>query len=170
MVRRWHWTSMVGIARQTDYAARIILHLASLPEGSQESLAAIAARRLLPLPFIRRIVAKLVGAGLVTTVRGARGGIRLALPAAEISLLDVVRAMEGEVVLNRCVADPPSCPLSSHCPVQREWTRLTRQLEAGLAAVRFASLARRLERSEGPRPRRRGRRATSGGAGGSPGI
>jgi Rrf2 family protein len=146
-----------GIGRQTDYAARVILHLASLPEGGQVSIAEIAQRRLLPLPFLRRVVAKLVEAGLVTAVRGARGGISLARPASAISLLDVVRAMEGGVVLNRCVDQPAFCPLAEVCPVQRVWTRLTRELEASLEAVRFDKLA------DGLAPNGRSGRAASRG-------
>lgn len=136
---------MLGIGRQTDYAARIVLHLASLEAGQHASIAAIAERRLLPLPFIRRIVARLVAAGILETIRGASGGVRLARPAADISLLDVVQAMEGHVVLNRCVDEPRTCPLSATCPVQRQWTLLTHQLEAAMGGVRFDVLAGRLD-------------------------
>ena len=137
---------MIGINRQTDYAARLVLHLASLEPGAQAPIAEIAARRLLPEPFLRRILRKLVAAGLVATVRGAGGGIRLARPAKEISLLDVVRALEGGLVLNRCVDDPQACPLTDACPVHRQWTRVTRNLEADLATIRFSDLATTLER------------------------
>jgi Rrf2 family protein len=136
---------VIGIGRQTDYAARLVLHLASLEPGAQVPIAEVAARRLLPEPFLRRIVRRLAAAGLVATARGSGGGIRLARPAAEISLLDVVRAMEGGVVLNRCVDSAEACPLSDACPVQRQWTRLTRNLEADLATVRFSDLATSLE-------------------------
>jgi Rrf2 family protein len=161
---------VIGIGRHTDYAARVILHLASLEPGALAPIAEIAARRLLPQPFARRIVGTLVAAGIVETVRGAKGGIRLARPAEEISLLDLLRAMEGGVVLNACVDTPRSCPLAAECPVQRAWTGITRNLEADLAAVRFSQFAGRLEtpvaetgRSRGatpdgkPRLSRRGR-------------
>jgi Rrf2 family protein len=136
---------MIGIGRHTDYGSRIVLHLASLEPGALVPTATIAERRLLPKPFVRRIVRRLAAAGLVETVRGAGGGIRLARPAAEISLLDVVRALEGEVVLNRCVDVPEACPLAESCPVQRQWTQLTRNLEAELANIRFSELATSLE-------------------------
>jgi Rrf2 family protein len=137
---------MIGISRQTDYAARLVLHLASLEPDTQVSIAEVAERRLVPEPFLRRIVRKLVVAGLVATVRGVGGGIRLACPAEDVSLLDVVRAIEGGVVLNRCVNDPPVCPLADVCPVQRQWTRITANLEADLLAVRFSDLAPSVER------------------------
>lgn len=136
---------MIGIGRHTDYAARVVLHLATLAPGALAPIAEISARRLLPQAFVRRIVGKLVAAGIVETVRGARGGLRLARPAAELSLLDLMNAMEGGVVLNPCVDAPRSCPLSSACPVQKAWTRITRSLEVELAAVRFSALAGALD-------------------------
>ena len=136
---------MLGIARHTDYAARIILHLACLEGGARVPIAEIAARRLLPGAFVRRVVVRLASAGLLRTVRGAGGGVQLARPAAEISLLDLVRAMEGGVALNRCVAAPQACPLASTCPVQRAWTGATRHLEDYLDTVRFDVLANALE-------------------------
>ena len=137
---------MRGIGRQSDYAARIVLHLACLGDDIQIPTKEIAAKRLLPPPFVRRIVARLAGAGILRTMRGAGGGIRLARPASEISLLDVVRAIEGGVVLNRCVDEPSACPLTEACPVQRAWAGATRQLESYLAAVRFDQLTTRSEK------------------------
>lgn len=137
---------MIGIARHTDYAARVVLHLACLEPGAQVTIAEIASKRLLPGPFVRRVVGKLVAAGLLLTTRGMGGGVRLARPAAEISLLDVVAALEGGVALNHCVDNPRACPLAAACPVQRAWAEATRQLEATLGAVRFDQLATRLER------------------------
>jgi Rrf2 family protein len=130
-----------GIGRHTDYAARIVLHLAGLPEGARVPMRKIADERLLPPSFVRRIVAQLAGSGILRTVRGMGGGVGLARPASEISLLDVVRAMEGGIVLNRCVDDPPQCPLSTSCPVQLAWTGATRAVENYLAATRFDQLA-----------------------------
>ncbi len=132
---------MLGISRQTDYAARIVLHLACLEQGARVPIAEIAERRLLPAPFVRRVIGRLVTAGIVRTVRGAGGGVTLARPPAEVSMLDILRAMEGGVVLNRCVDTPRACPLARSCPVQRAWTDVTRALEASLAALRFDRLA-----------------------------
>jgi Rrf2 family protein len=154
---------VLGIGRQTDYAARVVLHLAALGEGAQVQVAEIAARRLLPPAFVRRIVARLAAAGILRTSRGARGGVQLARPAAAISLLDVVLAIEGRIVLNRCVDTPQACPLAAACPVQCAWTDATRALEERLEAVRFSDLAAGLARGAGE-GRRRARRPEKGGA------
>ena len=132
---------MLQIARHTDYAARIVLHLACLEEGVQASIGEIAEQRLLPEPFVRRLISRLVKGGILATVRGSGGGIRLGRPASEISLLDLVQVMEGPIALNRCVDDDHACPFTTLCPVQTAWTDATRILEAQLAATRFDALA-----------------------------
>ena len=131
---------MKGIARRTDYASRIVLHLAGLGSGARVQIQEIAARRLLPAPFVRRVVAELSTAGILQTVRGTGGGVSLARPPGDISLLDVVRAIEGGIVLNQCTSKPRSCPLSATCPVQRAWTDVTDRTEEHLASITFADL------------------------------
>jgi Rrf2 family protein len=143
---------MQGIGRHTDYASRIVLHLASLGDGAQVPVKEIAEKRLLPAPFVRRVVARLAAAGLLNTTRGNGGGVRLSRPAAEISLLDVVRAMEGKVVLNRCVDSPHACPLAAACPVTRAWTDATRTVEGHLAGVTFAGLVAAIAREAAAAP------------------
>jgi Rrf2 family protein len=133
---------MVGISRQTDYAARLVLHLASLPEGTRASIAEIAEARLLPAPFVRRLIGGLAKAGILQTARGTGGGIALARPASDISLLDVVTALEGPIVLNQCLDGHHHCPLAHGCPIQTAWAEAARTLETHLAAVRFDALAR----------------------------
>ena len=131
---------MIRIARQTDYAARLVLHLASLEEGASASIAEISAQRLLPVPFVRRMVAPLVTAGILKTTRGSKGGIQLGRPAAEISLGDLVRAMEGPIAINECVHSPNACPFMHSCPVQRAWVDVSSALTEHLSSIRFDAL------------------------------
>lgn len=138
---------MQGILRHTDYAARVVFHLASLGPDARVQVKDIADRRLMPAPFVRRVVARLAAAGILRTARGSGGGVRLARPAREISLLDVVRAMEGGIVLNRCVSEPGACPLSDSCPVQRAWCEATRRIEEHLGGVTFADFPDSPQRS-----------------------
>ena len=113
---------MLQIARHTDYAARIVLHLACLEEGTLVSIAEIAEQRQLPAFFVRRLIGKLVKGGILATTRGSAGGIRLAKPAAEITLLDLVRVMEGPIALNHCLDAEHTCPFDARCPVQSVWS------------------------------------------------
>lgn len=134
---------MIGIGRQTDYGARIVLHLVGLAPGAQVTAAEIARMRLIPPVLIRRVVSRLSKAGILRTTRGSGGGLSLARPPSRISLADVVEALEGPIALNACVLDPDACPLTAHCPVQRAWVRVTRELRASLGRVRFSELALR---------------------------
>jgi Rrf2 family protein len=131
---------MMRIARQTDYAARLLLHLASLGEGASASIAEIAEQRQLPAAFVRRMVAPLVAAGILRTSRGSHGGVQLGRPAAEISLGDLVRAMEGPILLNECVHTEGACPFEKGCPVQKAWTEVSDALDTHLSAICFDAL------------------------------
>ena len=132
---------MLGISRQTDYAVRVVLHLACLPAGVQVSIGEIAESRSLPMAFVRRLIKPLVSRGLLASTRGSAGGIRLARPPADISLLDVVQALEGDLSLNQCTDVHKGCPLADGCPVHSVWTGANRVLAAHLASVRFDALA-----------------------------
>lgn len=131
---------MISIARQTDYATRIVLHLASLPE-ELVAIPELSQAKQLPIPFVRRIVGKLVAAGILRTVRGKHGGIGLGRPAAEISLQDVVTAMEGGIRLNQCVNDKDACRFSGNCSVHKAWTAASNLLDNHLRAILFSELA-----------------------------
>ena len=140
---------MVSIGKQTDYAARIVLHLADVGRTERVTARAIAESRLIPPAFVRRIVSRLSAAGIVNTVRGSGGGITLARSAAAISLRDVVEAMEGPLSLNACVREPHVCPFSQQCPVREAWCDANRALSGYLEGVRFDRLASRLNEKEG---------------------
>ncbi|MFN7958353.1 MAG: Rrf2 family transcriptional regulator [Holophagaceae bacterium] len=131
---------MIGISRQSDYAARLVLHLACLEPGTRVSIPEISKTRLLPAPFTRRIVGDLVKAGILNTLRGTGGGISLARPATRISLLDILEAVEGGVVLNACLEGGKPCVFGPGCLVQRAWGDATDLLRGHLASVTFDTL------------------------------
>jgi Rrf2 family protein len=136
-------TTMIGISRQTDYACRILLHLAMHEPDGRITARTIAEQRLIPQSVVRRIVAQLSVAGLVKTSRGNEGGMVLARPAAEISLLDVLQAMDGPVSLNACVEDRAGCPLMPVCSVHETWCAAHDVLIAELQRATFDKLAQR---------------------------
>jgi Rrf2 family protein len=129
------------ISRRTDYGIRVILHLASLPANQRASTHDIAARQSIPGPFLAKIVSQLSVAGLVTTHRGAGGGVALAIPSEEISLLQVIEALDGPLRLNRCLIQPDSCPRNKHCPVHDVLALAQEQLATLLGVTTFDSLA-----------------------------
>jgi Rrf2 family protein len=128
------------ISRRTDYGVRVILDLATLPRDSRTSTQEIADRQNIPTPFLAKIISQLSLAGLVTTFRGAGGGVILARPAAEISLLQVIEALEGPIRLNRCVIEPDACPRNEHCPVHHVWAKAQTDLTSLLDDTTFETL------------------------------
>lgn len=129
------------ITRQTDYAVRAVLYLAQQPAEVRSTTAQIARSEHIPPTFLAKIIAQLAAAGLVQSTRGAHGGIRLARPSAEISLLEVVEAIDGPLLLNACVADPSACTLGARCTVYSVWCQAQADLVVRLGRATFDSLA-----------------------------
>jgi Rrf2 family protein len=134
---------MLSISRQTDYACRVILHLAMLPPGERATTQDIARRRLIPRALVRRVITQLANAQLILTTRGSNGGLSLARPSKEISLLDVVQVMEGPLALNACAVNPEACPLMQVCSVHEVWVKTRAALVAELSQATFDKLAQR---------------------------
>ncbi|HOF88108.1 MAG TPA: Rrf2 family transcriptional regulator, partial [Armatimonadota bacterium] len=85
------------ITRETDYAIRAMLYLAHHAGDGAISAATVAEAMDIPYRFLRRILSRLVGTNLLVSTRGKQGGLRLARDPEEVSLLDVVEAMDPEV-------------------------------------------------------------------------
>ncbi|MEW6546605.1 MAG: Rrf2 family transcriptional regulator [Bacillota bacterium] len=113
------------LSRQSDYAIRLVLDLAQQP-GHSGDIKGVAARRGAPAPYLAKIAQALARAGLVVATRGARGGIRLARPPARITLHDVVEAVEGPIVYNRCLLWPGECDPARPCPLHPVFQGLAR--------------------------------------------
>jgi len=129
------------ISRRTDYGVRVILELASMADNERASTQKIAERQNIPGPFLAKIISQLSLSGLVTTYRGAGGGVALARPASEINLLEVIEALEGPIHLNRCVVDPGRCPHEAKCPVHDVWAQAQADLAKTLSEATFDHLA-----------------------------
>jgi Rrf2 family protein len=128
------------ITRQADYAIRAVLYLARLGPNQRAATSIVAAEQKIPPSFLAKIISQLSIAGLLHTSRGARGGVSLAREAKEISLLDVVEAIDGPILLNECVNDGNTCTFESECPLHGIWTDAQVHLVKSLKAARFDAL------------------------------
>ena len=131
------------LSRRADYAIRAVVDLASLPEGSIGITREIADRQEIPPVFLAKIIGRLAKAGLIRAYRGASGGVTLARPAEELTLLDVVEAIEGPLTLNRCLARAGECPREVFCPVKGIWAEAQERLVAQLKDANVAAVVRR---------------------------
>jgi len=131
------------ITRQADYAVRAVLELAS--NGKVERLTAeeIARRRAIPLAFLSKTLGRLSESGIVSTQRGVKGGVSLGRPASQISLLEVVEAIDGPISLNECVLDEEVCRWTATCPVHDVWCSLQHSLREQMAGMDFRQLSQR---------------------------
>jgi Rrf2 family protein len=132
----------VQITRQADYAVRAVLYLAQLGPNARASTAHIAREQSIPTTFLAKIVSQLAAAGVVRATRGARGGVSLARGPEEISLLEIVEAIDGPVMLNDCVTEPHQCPLSDDCAVRDVWCDAQAKLVTHLAQTHFGQLVK----------------------------
>lgn len=125
------------ITRQADYAVRAVLHLAR--NGDQRvATNVIADEQNIPPSFLAKIVSQLSIAGLLHTSRGARGGVTLARDPSEISLLEVIEAIDGPIRLNECVGENGSCTFDEGCPLRPVWCEAHEQLVSRLKGTNFA--------------------------------
>lgn len=128
------------ITRQADYAVRAVQYLAGLSNGRRAPTSEIARKQHIPPSFLAKIVSQLSVAGVVQTSRGARGGVSLARPSEEISLLEVVEAIDGPIALNECVLDPKACVFGDSCTVHEVWCKAQAELVEKLRATNFGTL------------------------------
>ncbi|MCJ7694717.1 MAG: Rrf2 family transcriptional regulator [Anaerolineaceae bacterium] len=109
------------ITRQADYALRAILYLARLDTENLISTRKIAEDMLIPTSFLAKIISQLSNAGLIHTSRGTHGGVSLAKPTSDISMHDIVTAIDGSVHLNECTREDCECPFGETCPIHEVW-------------------------------------------------
>ena len=120
---------------------RAMTYLACYPDGHVASLRDICRAQEIPETFLAKILQSLSHAGLAISQRGARGGFALARPASEISMRDVVEAVDGPIALNPCVLWPEDCSRSDECQVHVAWVEAQERLMTVLDGVTLQSLA-----------------------------
>ena len=126
------------ITKQADYAVRAVLYLARLGQGNRAATSKIAEEKHIPPSFLAKIVSQLSIAGLLHTSRGARGGVTLARSPENITLLEVVEAIDGPIRLNECAHADGMCVFTEDCPLVSIWQSAQRDLVERLKNANFA--------------------------------
>lgn len=122
------------VTRHSDYACRI-LRAAYRGNGEYVSIAQISEDEGIPYAFARTIQHDLVRAGIVKTRRGAHGGLALAVDPSQISLLQIMEAIQGTVAVAPCSSDPSSCCKSHGCSFNKVWVEADRLLSDYFARI-----------------------------------
>jgi FeS assembly SUF system regulator len=131
---------MIKISRLTDYAVIILAELAQTQAGPS-SASAMAGRTRLPEPTVSKVMKLLAREGLITSSRGAAGGYRLSRPLAELSVADVIVAIDGPISLTTCVeGSANTCDYACRCPLRGRWDGVNLAIREALEAVSIADM------------------------------
>jgi len=128
------------ITRQADYAVRAVLYLAHIEPTQRAATSQVAQEQRIPPSFLAKIISQLSIAGLLHTSRGARGGVTLAREPKEITLLEVIEAIDGPILLNECVNGNNTCTFDNDCPLRPVWCEAQEELVGRLKSTNFQQL------------------------------
>jgi Rrf2 family transcriptional regulator, iron-sulfur cluster assembly transcription factor len=128
------------LTRGSEYAIRAMMYLSGRPAGEVSSLRDVGREQNIPESFLAKIFQSLVHSGLVVSQRGARGGFALARPGSQITVAQVVQAIDGPVSLNGCVLWPDTCERSDSCTMHKVWISAQERIMGVLDEVSFADL------------------------------
>jgi FeS assembly SUF system regulator len=131
---------MLRISKLTDYAVVLATELASTP--APRSVTRLSAATGIPAPTTSKVLKTLTRAGIVESVRGKSGGYRLARGAQEISVAELIRAIEGPIAVTECADenDGHLCSIQEDCGVRANWQLINRVVEEALEKVRLSDM------------------------------
>ncbi len=131
--------TMLRITRLTDYATVVLSHMAQ-DAKSLFSSKKLASELGLGIPTVSKILKLLAAAGLVSSVRGAEGGYRLARSAADIAITDIIEALEGPLAMTECALHEDSCEQSSSCHLSTSWQSISQGISDILRQISLADM------------------------------
>lgn len=146
------------ISRRASYGLRTVYRLANRArEGKGATIAALAEKEHLPRKYLEQVVRDLKQAGLVDSRSGPGGGCRLAKPASEMTVGDVVRALDGEIRPGHCLEghvgreadDCPGCWGFTTCAMREIWVKLQGAIDGVLDGTTIADMVTRQEQLQG---------------------
>jgi FeS assembly SUF system regulator len=130
---------MLRVTKLTDYASVVLTVLASTPDTVM-SASGLAERAGLEVPTVAKVLKPLAHAGLVHAFRGASGGYRLARAAADITLVEIVEAMEGPLAMTECSVHAGQCGIEQSCGARANWRRINDVVADALRSVTLAEM------------------------------
>ena len=132
---------MLRISKLADYGTVVMVYLAKHPQQLCNARD-IALHTHLTVPTVSKLLKRLTAAGLLRSVRGVAGGYRLQLPAADISITEIIYALEEARGLTECSLQPNECSLQGVCHIQGNWRLISQAIESALNSVTLEALAK----------------------------
>lgn len=138
---------MIRLSKLADYGMMLMGQIAAY-QGRCLSAVDLAGETRVPLPTVSKVLTLLTRAGLLASTRGVKGGYLLARPARQITVAEIVRALDGPIALTQCIElGPGACHLEMHCPSRLGWHQVNAAIERALSEVTLADMA-----APGPSP------------------
>jgi Rrf2 family iron-sulfur cluster assembly transcriptional regulator len=130
------------ITQEADYGLRVVVYLCKLGYGEKVESKVISVKEGIPQRFLLKLLRKLIQADIIKSYRGIKGGYAINKLPEQISLKDVIEAIDGPICVNRCVIQPSFCNLniSGVCIVHRAMTKIQKNLNAELESINFKQL------------------------------
>lgn len=134
------------LTKLTDYGIVLLTHVARTTSRDVHTARSLAQEARLPLPTVGRLLKVLTGAGLLTSQRGVHGGYSLARPARDITVAQIICALEGPISLTECaeVHVPSGCRHEVHCPTRTNWQKINTAVHHALDGITLADMAQPL--------------------------
>ena len=134
-------SNMLRLNRITDYAIVVLAQMAREP-ARLVTAPYLSQDSGVPLPTVAKVLKDLAREGVLVSERGAHGGYRLSRPPGEITVLEIIRALEGPVSLTACVdGTEGNCDVESLCPMRGNWDRVNSAIRTALEKVSLAEMA-----------------------------
>lgn len=132
---------MIRITKQADYGIVLMTHMASLTDR-QLTAPDLAADTRLPLPMVSKILKLLARHGLLVSHRGVKGGYALAQEPEEISVVDIIGALDGPIAITECIDDSPGdCDHERRCPTRANWHLINEAVRRALEGITLAEMS-----------------------------
>ena len=135
-------------SRPCEYALRALTYITVNSDSELIRTQEIAEAEGLPAPFLAKLLQQLARSGILVSVKGPKGGFGLARPPKEISLLEVVTAIDGEDGFMRCAMGLAECTDTAPCPLHDTWKPLRDQILDYMAGRSLANLAEAITRKK----------------------
>lgn len=134
---------MLRITRQSDYGILVLSHLANVGGGETHAASEVAVRIGLPLPIVSKILKAFVRADILESERGAKGGYRLARPPEEVSVSQIIAALEGPIAITFCSEDSDvECSHEHCCPMRSNWQIINHRIKQTFDSITLAEMAK----------------------------
>ena len=129
------------INKLTDYSIVILANLVAKDENAMHTAKELSEFSGIPLPTVTRILKILSNKGILESQRGAQGGYELTRNSAEISVAEVIEAMEGPIALTECASDDCGCALEPNCAVGKPWQKINKAVNDVLQNISLSDMS-----------------------------